>query len=70
MAFAGPPLELAEQARGVVWESDSAHPGANCRSVGAGRYRCVGPPPPAGIDAIEPSVQDGYIAVIARSASR
>ncbi len=70
VAFAGPPPELAEQARGFVWEANETHSGANCRSVGAGRSRCVGPRPPAGVSEIEPSAQDGYIVVVARAEER
>ena len=67
VVFSGSPSELAEQARGAVWETTKVHPAANCRSVGAGRYRCVGPAPPEGITPLEPSVQDGYVVVVGRA---
>jgi ABC-2 type transport system ATP-binding protein len=67
VVFSGSPSELADQARGAVWETEDATPAPNHRSVGPGPYRCVGQPPPGGATPVEPSVQDGYIVVVGRA---
>lgn len=69
VAFAGAPADLAERARGRVWETEALDPTATCRAVGPGRFRCVGGAAPAGAAPVEPSVADGYLATVTPSGS-
>lgn len=66
--FVGTPATLAERARGRVWEAATQTPGAVCRAVGPGRFRCVGDVPPIGTVPVAPTVADGYLATV-RSAA-
>jgi len=67
IVFTGTPADLAEQARGFVWETVTVPAGVTSRSVGAGRHRCVSPRPPVGADLVDPTVQDGYTVAVARA---
>ncbi len=64
VAFDGVPRELAARAEGHVWETDVADPMAVCRAIGPERYRCVAQTVPAGVESAEPTVADGYLAVV------
>jgi ABC-2 type transport system ATP-binding protein len=64
--FVGTPATLASQAEGRVWESTEQVPGAVCRAVGPGRFRCVGDALPPGARAVAPTVTDGYLATLPR----
>lgn len=63
VAFAGTPDVLAARAGGQVWET--SHPSADpaARALGPDRFRVVGAQP-AGGRAAEPTVHDGYLAVL------
>ena len=67
MVFTGTPAELARQADGRAWASSEPTPGASCRATGTGGYRCVGPHPPSGVGLLEPTVHDGYLAILSRA---
>lgn len=69
VVFADSPAALASLARGRVWEATEPHPSATCRSVGAGRYRCVAEQPPRGVEVVDPTVQDGYVVSVSRAGS-
>ena len=59
--FLGTPRELAALAEGRVWLADERDPRAELAWVTAeGRVRHVGEPP-AGAEAVEPTVEDGYL---------
>ena len=64
LVFDGTPERLAGVAAGRTWESSVKPAGAHARAVGPGRYRCVGDAVPDGGEAVEPSVADGYVALI------
>lgn len=64
LVFDGPPAALAGRAVGHVWESDRPDPAAVCRAVGPDRFRCVAARIPPGAAPAEPSVADGYLAVV------
>lgn len=64
--FVGTPGTLAARARGRVWEAEKADPEAICRAVAPGRFRCVSDAAPVGATAVEPSVADGYLALVRR----
>ena len=61
VTFDGGPTALAAIAAGCVWIADGADPRALVSwRTGDGRHRHVGDPP-AGVDLIQPTVQDGYL---------
>jgi ABC-2 type transport system ATP-binding protein len=62
--FVGTPATLAERATGRVWEATEQTPGAVCRAVGPGRFRCVGESPPVDAGPVAPTVADGYLATV------
>ena len=62
--FDGTPTQLAARAEGRTWDAAVVDPNASCRAIGPDRYRCVGTTIPADADAAEPSVGDGYVAVV------
>ncbi|MEM8708144.1 MAG: ATP-binding cassette domain-containing protein, partial [Actinomycetota bacterium] len=64
VVFDGSPAELAERARGRVWDAAIPDPYATCRAIGPDRHRCVGGSIPDGAEPAEPSVADGYLAVV------
>ncbi len=64
LVFDGRPAELAERARGHVWETAAPHATAVCRAIGPDRYRCVARTVPPGSEPTDPTVADGYLAVI------
>lgn len=68
LAFAGPPAELAAHAEGQVWET--AHPldHPSVRALGPDRFRIVGSRPDGGA-AVDPTVHDGYLAILNTTAS-
>lgn len=69
--FDGSPAELADHATGRVWLADERDPRASLGWVGGdGRWRNIGDPP-AGTDAVGPTIEDGYLVVAgaARAAS-
>lgn len=63
-SFVGTPSTLAERAQGQVWEATEQSPGAVCRAVAPGRFRCVGPAVPTGATPVAPTVADGYLATV------
>jgi ABC-2 type transport system ATP-binding protein len=67
--YDGPVTELVATARGRVWMADA--PDATAQAswrTGTGRYRNVGPAPPAGADAVEPTLEDAYLLLRGASA--
>lgn len=64
--FVGTPESLADRAINRVWEASEQAPGAVCRAVGPGRFRCVGDVVPVGATPAVPSVADGYLAIVRR----
>ncbi len=65
LVFRGRPDELAERARGRVWDLERPPtPSEPARAVGPGRWRLVADRPPPGAVPAEPSVHDGYLAVV------
>ena len=69
VAFDGTPAALASRGTNHVWETDAPVDGAVCRAIGPSRYRCVAAHlPPGGLHA-DPSVGDGYVAVVRFGAS-
>ncbi|MEO0495239.1 MAG: ABC transporter ATP-binding protein, partial [Actinomycetota bacterium] len=64
IVFDGTPDNLAARAIGRVWDSATPDPFAACRAIGPDRYRCVGGSMPVDATAAEPSVADGYVAVV------
>ena len=65
--FVGTPATLAGQARGRVWETGAADPRGISRAVGPDRFRTVGDSIPAGCAPAEPTVADGYLALVRRT---
>lgn len=63
VAFAGSPQDLAGRADGLVWETRSPVDHRSARATGPGRFRVVGWQPP-GATPVEPTVHDGYLAVL------
>jgi ABC-2 type transport system ATP-binding protein len=63
LAFAGDPASLAARARGQVWETATPLDHPEVRALGPDRFRIVGSPPAGGV-AVEPTVHDGYLAVL------
>jgi len=64
--FVGTPASLADRATNRTWEASEPAPGAVCRAVGPGRFRCVGDVIPVGVVAAIPTVADGYLATVRR----
>ncbi|MGW2568791.1 ABC transporter ATP-binding protein [Streptomyces sp. NPDC001537] len=59
--FDGTPAELTARAAGRVWSSKERDPGAKAGwRTGTGSFRNVGSPP-AGVDLLEPTLEDGYL---------
>ncbi|MFI7403765.1 ABC transporter ATP-binding protein [Streptomyces sp. NPDC049541] len=59
--FDGTPAELTARAAGRVWSSTERDPGAKAGwRTGTGSFRNVGSPP-AGVDLLEPTLEDGYL---------
>ncbi len=68
--FDGSPAELSRVAEGRVWIDDEVTPGALRSWVNAnGEVRHVGAPPP-GAEIVTPSVDDGYLMLVADSEVR
>ena len=63
VAYAGSPVELAGRAAGRTWETSAAVDHPSARAVAPGRYRVVGWQP-AGGSGVDPTVHDGYLAVL------
>ena len=64
VVFDGSPASLAARAVGRVWDAAAPDPAATCRAIGPGHHRCVGAAIPHGAVGAEPSVADGYVAVV------
>jgi ABC-2 type transport system ATP-binding protein len=64
IVFDGSPASLAARAVGHVWDTPHPDPYATCRALGPDQHRCVGAAVPAGAVAAEPTVADGYVAVV------
>ena len=64
IVFDGSPTDLAARAVGHAWDAAAIDPDASCRAIGPDRYRCVGPSVPADRRPADPSVGDGYVAVV------
>ncbi len=61
LRFAGTPRELADMATGRVWVDDHPHPKAIRTWVTSdGLVRSIGTPP-AGVQLVEPNIDDGYL---------
>jgi len=66
--FRGSPAELAASARGRVWRNDVRDPGADLAWVaGDGSTRQIGDPP-AGVELVEPTVEDAYLVLVGAKA--
>jgi len=63
MVFGGQPNELAAKAQGQVWETAMPVDHPTSRALGPDRFRVVGIQP-AGAMPAEPTVHDGYLAVV------
>lgn len=61
--FAGPPGELAARATGQVWETREPINHSTVRALGPDRFRVVGARPDGAV-AAEPTVHDGYVAIL------
>jgi ABC-2 type transport system ATP-binding protein len=60
--FAGAPEELATTAAGKVWVADARDGGAELSwRAGDGKWRHIGPEPPAGAHLVTATVEDGYL---------
>jgi ABC-2 type transport system ATP-binding protein len=60
--FTGAPAELADLAAGRVWTADQRDARAYLSWRGPdGRWRHIGDRPPAGVEAVAPTVEDGYL---------
>lgn len=64
VVFHDSPDVLARKAAGRTWETSTNEPGLHARAVGPGRFRCVGSSVPAEHEAVEPSLADGYVALM------
>lgn len=62
--FAGAPSELAARASGRVWETALPSADPTVRALAPDRFRVVGTQP-ADATPVEPTVHDGYLAVLA-----
>ena len=57
--------DLVATAQGRVWLADAPTPGAQSSwRTGTGRHRTVGPPAPAGVELVEPTVEDAYLLLL------
>ena len=66
LCFVGTPRELATMAAGRVWIDDQPHPEAIRTWVtGDGLVRSIGTPP-AGVELVEPNIDDGYLFATSR----
>ncbi len=66
--FSGSPAGLAELARGRVWIGAQPAPRALRQwRLPDGRHRGIGEPPP-GVTVVEPTLEDGYLLLVASSA--
>ena len=63
LVFAGTPRELAAKAHGQVWETSHPPDHPSVRAFGPDRFRIVGDRP-ADAEPTEPTVHDGYLAVV------
>jgi len=64
--FAGAPRELAAVASDRVWLADERSPAAKLSWLtGDGRHRHVGDRPPPGADFVAPTLEDGYLLLLA-----
>jgi ABC-2 type transport system ATP-binding protein len=63
LAYAGPPGQLAARADGQVWETSHPIDHPSVRALGPDRFRIIGTQPAGGLPA-EPTVHDGYLAVL------
>jgi ABC-2 type transport system ATP-binding protein len=62
--FAGTPADIAELARGRVWEGETRAPGARLAwRTADGRSRQLGDPPDAA-ELLEPTLEDGYLLLL------
>jgi len=60
--YDGPVRELVQKAVGKVWLAEEAHPAAHAAwRTGTGQYRNVAERAPAGVDLVEPSLEDAYL---------
>ena len=67
--FAGAPRELAGVARGRVWLADDRSDGARLSWLtGDGRHRHVDHAPPPHAELVEPTLEDGYLLLLAPQA--
>jgi len=68
--FAGAPRDLCDLARGRVWLADDRTDSARLSWLtGDGRHRHLGDGPPAGVQLVEPTLEDGYLLLLAPQAS-
>jgi ABC-2 type transport system ATP-binding protein len=68
--FAGVPRDLCDLARGRVWLADDRTDSARLSWLtGDGRHRHLGDGPPAGVQLVEPTLEDGYLLLLAPQAS-
>jgi ABC-2 type transport system ATP-binding protein len=66
--FTGTPSELRRLAEGQVWSSPAEGPGAVISwRTESGAYRVLGPRPARDARPLQPTVEDGYLLVCARS---
>ena len=65
--------DLVAQAAGQVWlvddEPASIDSGVASWRTGTGRYRVVGGPPPPGLEAAEPTLEDAYLLMLGDQAA-
>ncbi|MCA1677986.1 MAG: ABC transporter ATP-binding protein [Actinobacteria bacterium] len=67
--FAGAPRELADVARDRVWLADARSDIAKLSWLtGDGRHRHVGDRPPLGAELVAPTLEDGYLLLLAPAA--
>ncbi|MEM9466681.1 MAG: ABC transporter ATP-binding protein [Actinomycetota bacterium] len=64
IVFDGSPDRLAARAVGRTWDAPTPDPHATCRAIAPDHHRCVGASIPDGAVEAEPSVADGYVAVV------
>ncbi len=63
VVFDGTPTELSRRATGRVFETATVIEHPSARAVAPGRFRVVGWQPPGAVP-VEPTVHDGYLAVL------
>jgi ABC-2 type transport system ATP-binding protein len=69
--FAGTPAELAATAAGRVWAADERDPRAHLSWRGGdNRWRTIGDHPPAGAEAVTPTVEDAYLLLVHGAGAR